>query len=238
MVAKTAARPSSGHHCRQVKARSCGLPAVSARRRRPIAARPPPRPGRSRGTPARAWRHRPGWTGRCRASWPSPSRAGSARRRSDGGRWPLRAFACTENAPSPTHTQNACESLIYTLDHGYSSCGTCAAWSPSWTPAASPMPPSSSASPRRPSPATCGPGAGPGGAAAAPHQPEHHARRPPGVQVLARARMCWRRPTTWSARRPPGTPGCASATPGRRWAGTPRSSSAAGPPATRTSSCT
>lgn len=58
-----------------------------------------------------------------------------------------------------------------------------------------------------------------------------------GVQVLARPGTCSSRPTSWSPWPPPATPGCGSATPGRRWGVTPRSSSAGGPSGIRTSSC-
>ena len=68
--------------------------------------------------------------------------------------------------------------------------------------------------------------------AATSRPPPRECRSGPGPAPARRGRR------TSSARPPPDTPGCASATPGRRWAATPRSSSAAGPTSTRTSSCT
>ena len=65
-------------------------------------------------------------------------------------------------------------------------------------------------------------------AAAAPHQPHRHPHHRRRTGPRPRPASCSPRPTNWSGRPPPATPGCTSATPGRRWAATPPSSSAAG----------
>ena len=125
----------------------------------------------------------------------------------------------------------------YTLDTWTSRSGTCVRSPRSSTPRASPGPPRSSASPSRPcrarSPAwrtrsACGCCDAPAGRSFSPRRASGCWRTPAG---------CSPRSTTSCTRPGAGTPGCVSGTRGRRWGRTPSSSSAAGPRATPTSTC-
>src|SRR5262249_31824860 len=118
------------------------------------------------------------------------------------------------------------------------SCGTCAAWSRSWTREPSPTPRSNSASHRPPCRATSWHSNGSSASSCCTAPAGTSPRPPPACTSSPRPRRYSPQPTTWAPTRSPATPRCASATRGRPWAGTPASSSAAGPPAIPTSNCT